>query len=340
VFSSVKVKLRLSPAVAWPDRRPPGPDSASFGWPVMSSSKFSWAVASPPLAAIETGYWPASIPSGGVTLTLRFFDLPASSGSEVSSWLPYCSLNATWKPAGAFERRLTVVSSWPSFFAVTWKSKVEFGVPRRAGSSASSVSFAGSMAFSVSFMGRSREVPSALPVTLNSNAPLDRSSGGVMLSVRSTVLSVGAMAASTPRPSPSICHFQSSGSPLTLNPTRCGGSPLLISERSTVIVSPACAENSGYEVVSHKPFGACDASVTAASWAIAGGGVDVRAPVANGTIRRAEERMRTSRNGDDIMAISRLRRQMLIGSFRSDIYREEGQNGLEYGGNLASRRVA
>ena len=54
-------------------------------------------------------------------------------------------MKVTWKPDGAFDRRLTVESTWPSFLMSTWKSKADLAVPRSAGSLGSSVNFAGSV---------------------------------------------------------------------------------------------------------------------------------------------------------------------------------------------------
>jgi hypothetical protein len=105
-FFRVKVKARSLPAVASPDRRPSGPASDSLGWPVTSSMRPVVPLISALPIRAATSYWPAAMSSGGLTLSVTSFDSSALTGMLVSSWVPYCSLKVTWKPAGASATRL------------------------------------------------------------------------------------------------------------------------------------------------------------------------------------------------------------------------------------------
>jgi len=63
-----------------------------FGWPVMSSTSSDAAVASSADTFAVTLYLPAATVFGGRTFSFTSFDWPGSSGSALSSWLPYCSV--------------------------------------------------------------------------------------------------------------------------------------------------------------------------------------------------------------------------------------------------------
>ena len=77
-----------------------------LGWPVMSRTSSVVAVASSADTFATTLYLPAATVFGGRTLSLTSFDWPGSSGSALSSWLPYCSVKVASKFCGAVAERL------------------------------------------------------------------------------------------------------------------------------------------------------------------------------------------------------------------------------------------
>ncbi len=76
-----------------------------LGWPVMSRTSSVVAVASSADTFAATLYLPAATVFGGRTLSLTSLDWPGSSGSALSSWLPYCSVKVASKFCGAGRRQ-------------------------------------------------------------------------------------------------------------------------------------------------------------------------------------------------------------------------------------------
>ena len=84
------------------ETRPSRPLMSSFGWPVMSRPRSVVAEASSAATRAVTLYLPAATVFGGVTLSLTSLDWPGSTGTALSSWLPYCSVKVASKFCGAW----------------------------------------------------------------------------------------------------------------------------------------------------------------------------------------------------------------------------------------------
>ena len=80
-----------------------------------------------------TLYLPAATVFGGLTLSFTSFDWPGSSGSALSSWLPYCSVKVASKFCGACAARLTVTFLPLSFLIASWNSKFDLDVAAQFG---------------------------------------------------------------------------------------------------------------------------------------------------------------------------------------------------------------
>ena len=80
-----------------------------------------------------TLYLPAATVFGGRTLSLTSFDWPASSGSALSSWLPYCSVKVASKFCGACAARLTVTFLPLSFLMPSCEFEIRLGRPAQFG---------------------------------------------------------------------------------------------------------------------------------------------------------------------------------------------------------------
>src|ERR1051326_6749633 len=89
------------PADARVEISPSRPLSNSFGWPVMSRPSSAVAEVSSAATRATTLYLPGPAVFGGVTLSLTSLAWPASIGTALSSWLPYCSVKDTSKLRGA-----------------------------------------------------------------------------------------------------------------------------------------------------------------------------------------------------------------------------------------------
>src|SRR3984957_21107055 len=81
-----------TPAVALAESTPSRPDRSILGWPLTSRPRSVVTLASSATTRAVTLYLPAATVLGGVTFSLTSLDWPASMGTALNSWLPYCSV--------------------------------------------------------------------------------------------------------------------------------------------------------------------------------------------------------------------------------------------------------
>ena len=171
-----------------------------------------------------TLYLPAPTVFGGLTLSLTSLDWPGSSGSALSSWLPYCSVKVASKFCGACAESATSSFLPLSFLIVSWYSKVDFELPRSSGSCGVSVSLAGRSVASVTATGSDAVVVAPLAVTVRLVVPIGASFGTSRRSSSETLALVAGSAAATGWPPPIRVAVQPDGAPATDSASRSGGS--------------------------------------------------------------------------------------------------------------------
>ena len=87
---------------------PSRPERSNFGWPLTSRPRSVVTLASSATTRAVTLYLPAATVLGGRTLSLTSLDWPASIGTALNSWLPYCSVKVASKFCGASAPSATV----------------------------------------------------------------------------------------------------------------------------------------------------------------------------------------------------------------------------------------
>ena len=181
----------------------------------MSRTRSDVAVASSADTLAVTLYFPAAIVFGGRTLSFTSFDWPGSSGSALSSWLPYCSVYVASKFCGACADRLTSTFLGLSFLRASWNSKLDFDVPRSSGSCGLSVSLAGKSVASFTSMGSVALLVAPRAATVRLVVPTGASLGTSRRSSSGTLALVAASAAATGWPPPIRVAVQPDGTPAT-----------------------------------------------------------------------------------------------------------------------------
>src|SRR5262249_23575554 len=143
----------------------------------MSRTRSDVAVASSADTFAATLYLPAATVFGGRTCSFASFDWRGSSGSALSSWLPYCSVKVASKFCGACADKLATTFFGLSFLMASWNSKLDLDVPRSSGSCGLSVSLAGRSVASFTSMGSVALLVAPRAVTVKFVVPMGASLG-------------------------------------------------------------------------------------------------------------------------------------------------------------------
>src|SRR5215470_8676069 len=212
-----------APALALVLRIPSRPAMSILGWPVMSTTKSVVTTASSAVAFALTLVLPAATVFGGRTLNFTSLDWPGSSGSALSSWLPYCSVKVPSQFSGTFPARPTVTFLPLSFLIESWNSKVDLEVPRSSGSCGVTDNLAGRSVASRTSTGSVTSLVGPLAVTIRSVVPTGASFGTSTRSSNDTLELVAGSAAAIGCPPPISVADQPAGAPDTDSASRSGG---------------------------------------------------------------------------------------------------------------------
>src|SRR5262245_37390697 len=212
-----------SPALALALRRPSRPAISILGWPVISTTRSLLTTASSAVVLAATLNLPAATVFGGRTLNLTSLDWPGSSGSALSSWLPYCSVKVPSQFSGTVDARPTVTFLPLSFLIESWNSKVDFEVPRSSGSCGVTDSLAGRSVASRTSTGNVTSLVGPLALTVKLVVPTGASFGTSTRSSNETLELVAGSAAAIGCPPPISVAVQPEGAPETDSASRSGG---------------------------------------------------------------------------------------------------------------------
>src|SRR5262245_2115443 len=166
---------------------------------------------------------PAATVFGGRTFNLTSLDWPGSSGSALSSWLPYCSVKVPSQFCGTSEERPTSTFLPLSFLIESWNSKVDLEVPRSSGSCGVTDSLAGRSVASLTSTGSVTSVVGPLAVTVRLVEPTGASLGTSTRSSNETLELVAGSAAAIGCPPPISVAVHPEGAPDTDSANRSGG---------------------------------------------------------------------------------------------------------------------